>query len=180
VIVELDANMSDHLPPGGDRLKGHMMLVKKFIAIAATASMLSACAGMGEKESAGTVIGAGTGAVVGAQVGGGTGRVVGVAVGTLLGALLGGEVGRSLDRADRLAAQQAYNQAQTAPIGDTITWQNPDNGHYGSVTPVREGTHDQTGEYCREFQQTVTIGGRTENAYGVACRQPDGDWRIVQ
>lgn len=156
------------------------MLVKKIVVVALSASMLSACAGMGEKESAGTLIGAGTGAVVGSQVGGGSGRVVGAAVGTLLGALVGGEIGRSMDRADQLAAQQAYQQAQTAPIGEPITWQNPDNGHYGSVTPVREGTHDQTGEYCREFQQTVTIGGRQEDAYGVACRQPDGSWRIVQ
>lgn len=156
------------------------MLVKKIIVVGVAASLLSACAGMGEKETAGTVIGAGTGAVVGAQVGGGGGRIVGAAVGTLLGALVGGEIGRSLDRADRLAAQEAYQQAQTAPIGEPITWQNPDNGHYGSVTPVREGTHDATGEYCREFQQDVTIGGRTEQAYGIACQQPDGDWRIVQ
>ena len=152
------------------------MLVKKIVVAALSASMLSACAGMGEKETAGTVIGAGTGAVVGAQVGGGEGRIVGVAIGTLLG----GEIGRSMDRADQLAAQRAYEQAQTAPMGEPITWQNPDNGHYGSVTPVREGTHDQTGEYCREFQQTVTIGGREQDAYGIACQQPDGSWRIVQ
>ncbi len=156
------------------------MLVKKIIPLAVTASLLTACAGMGEKETAGTLIGAGSGAVIGGQVGGGEGRIVAVAVGTLLGALLGGEVGRSMDRADQLAAQQAYRQAQSAPIGEQISWQNPDNGHYGSVTPVREGTNNQTGEYCREFQQTVTIGGRQEQAYGVACRQPDGAWRIVQ
>jgi len=156
------------------------MLVKKIIVVAVAGAMLSGCAGMGEKETAGTVIGAGTGAVVGAQVGGGTGQVVAVAVGTLLGALLGGEVGRTMDHADQLAAERAYEQAQSAPIGQPITWNNPDNGHAGAVTPVREGTNDQTGEYCREFQQTVTIGGRPENAYGVACRQPDGSWRIVQ
>jgi len=156
------------------------MLVKKIIVVAVTGAMLSGCAGMGEKETAGTVIGAGTGAIVGAQVGSGSGQVVAVAVGTLLGALLGGEVGRTMDRADQLAAEQAYEQAQAAPIGEPITWNNPDNGNSGSVTPVREGTLDQTGEYCREFQQTVTIGGRQENAYGVACQQPDGAWRIEQ
>jgi len=156
------------------------MLSKKFIAVLLAATLLSACEGMGQKESSGTLIGAGTGAVIGAQAGKGEGRLVGVAVGTLLGALIGGEIGRSMDRADRLAAQQAYQQAQTAPVGDTITWDNPDNGHYGSVTPVRQGTNDATGEYCREFQQTVTIGGQTQQAYGVACRQPDGSWRIVQ
>lgn len=156
------------------------MLVRKIIPVLLAGAMVSACTGTGQKETAGTVLGAGTGAVVGAQVGSGEGRLVGVAVGTLLGALIGGEVGRSMDRADRLAAQQAYQEAQVAPIGDTIRWDNPDNGHYGTVTPVRQGTNDATGEYCREFQQTVTIGGQTQQAYGVACRQPDGSWRIVQ
>lgn len=156
------------------------MLFKKIIPVFLAGTLLSACEGMGQKESAGTLIGAGTGAVIGAQAGKGEGRLVGVAVGTLLGALIGGELGRSMDRADRLAAQQAYQDAQTAPIGETIRWDNPDNGHYGTVTPVRQGTSDATGEYCREFQQSVTIGGQTQQAYGVACRQPDGSWRIVQ
>jgi surface antigen len=156
------------------------MLVKKIVVVAVSASLLASCAGMGEKETAGTVVGAGAGAVIGGQVGGGSGRLMGVAVGTLLGALIGGEIGRSMDRADQAAAARAYEQAQTAPIGEQIRWDNPDNGHYGTVTPVREGTNTQTNEYCREFQQTVTIGGRQEQAYGVACQQPDGSWRIVQ
>ena len=71
------------------------------------------------------------------------------------------------------------NRAQTAPVGQTITWNNPNSGNSGSVTPVREGKA-ASGEYCREFQQTVTIGGKSENAYGTACRQPDGSWKIVE
>jgi len=47
------------------------------------------------------------------------------------------------------------------------------------VTPVRDG-YSESGSYCREFQQTVSIGGKNEQAYGVACRQPDGSWRIVE
>lgn len=156
------------------------MLVKKIIPVVVTASILSACAGMGPKESTGTFAGAGAGALIGGSMGRGEGKVMAVAVGTLLGALLGGEVGRTMDHADQLAAERAYEQARAAPIGQPIAWENPDNGHYGSVTPVREGTHNRTGEYCREFQQTVTIGGRPEDAYGVACRQPDGAWRIEQ
>ena len=31
---------------------------------------------------------------------------------------------------------------------------------------------------CREFQQTIVIGGRLEQAYGTSCQQPDGSWRI--
>ncbi|MEE8203551.1 MAG: hypothetical protein V3R74_07315, partial [Alphaproteobacteria bacterium] len=33
---------------------------------------------------------------------------------------------------------------------------------------------------CREYQTTVNVGGQVEQAYGTACRQPDGSWQIVQ
>jgi hypothetical protein len=76
--------------------------------------------------------------------------------------------------------QRSYEDAQihatTAPIGETIVWQN--GGAAGTVTAVRDGTG--TGNrYCREFQQTVTIGGNTEQAYGTACMQPDGAWQVI-
>jgi len=35
------------------------------------------------------------------------------------------------------------------------------------------------GRYCREFLQEVVIGGRKEQAYGTACRQPDGSWEVI-
>jgi surface antigen len=25
----------------------------------------------------------------------------------------------------------------------------------------------------------VTIGGKAESAYGTACRQPDGTWKVI-
>ena len=36
----------------------------------------------------------------------------------------------------------------------------------------------QRDRFCREFQKLVQIGGSTERAYGVACRQADGSWKI--
>ncbi len=72
----------------------------------------------------------------------------------------------------------AYTHATTAPIGRLMTWNNPQTGNYGTVVPVRDG-RSSSGAYCREFQQTVTIGGQTQQGYGTACRQPDGSRRIV-
>ena len=134
---------------------------------------------MGPKETGGTVIGGVGGAIIGSQVGGGTGRLVGVAIGTLAGALIGQEVGRSLDRADRLAmentAQQALEYNETR---HSSAWRNPDTGHSGTITPVRT-YKEPAGRYCREYTQTVMIGGEQHKAYGTACRQPDGTWKIV-
>jgi surface antigen len=41
-------------------------------------------------------------------------------------------------------------------------------------------TQNNNGQYCREYRQTVKVGGKTQEGYGTACRQPDGTWKIVQ
>jgi len=67
---------------------------------------------------------------------------------------------------------------ETAPTAHASNCHNPDTGNSGQITPTRtyRGT---TGPACREFQQTIIFDGRTENAFGTACRQSDGSWRIV-
>lgn len=134
----------------------------------------------GPKQRTGTLLGAGTGALLGAQVGQGRGRLVAVAIGTLAGALMGQELGKSLDRADQLAmehnAQYALENTRT---NATTTWRNPDSGNYGSITPV-ETYQTRQGQYCREYTQSVVVAGEHQQAYGTACRQPDGTWQIVK
>jgi len=48
-----------------------------------------------------------------------------------------------------------------------------------TATPVGDGT-STTGQYCREFEQSITVGGETEQSCGVACRQPYGTWWILR
>lgn len=141
---------------------------------------LPGCASMGPKEGAGTVIGGASGAILGAQVGSGRGRLLGVAVGTLAGALIGQEIGKSLDRADRVAMEASTQRAlEYNKTDEPASWHNPDTGHRGATTP-RKTYKTAEGRYCREYQQTVIIGGEEHQAYGTACRQPDGSWKIVK
>ena len=157
------------------------MLAKSLIAATIAGGLLVAgCTqNTGNKEIGGTLLGAGLGGMAGAQFGGGKGQLAATAVGVLAGAWLGNEVGKSLDRADRIAAARtAQVTLESAPTGQTATWSNPDSGHSGTVTPVRT-YQEPSGAYCREYQQSVTVGGQTERAYGTACRQPDGSWKII-
>jgi len=155
-------------------------LVRTTAIVMTSALLLGACADTqgGPKENVGTLLGAIGGGVAGAQFGSGRGQLAAVAAGTLLGAVLGNQVGKSLDRADHLAMASAHSTAMTAPVGETITWSNPDSGNYGSTRTVREGT-SSSGAYCREYQSTVTVGGKQQDAYGTACRRPDGSWEIL-
>lgn len=156
--------------------------MKKVVAIIAAVFLLGACAndGQGQKQTGGTLIGAGLGALAGSQIGSGSGQLAAVAIGALAGAFLGSEVGKSLDRADKAAMERSTQRAlETAPSGQTVAWRNPDSGNSGTITPepaVQRGS----GEFCREYQQTITVAGRSEQAYGTACRQPDGSWKIVK
>ncbi|MDP6350652.1 MAG: RT0821/Lpp0805 family surface protein [Alphaproteobacteria bacterium] len=142
---------------------------------------LGACANtnIGEKEGLGTLLGAALGGLAGSQIGDGTGQMAAVGAGVLLGGLLGNEMGKSLDRADQAYAAQTYSRSlEKTPTGKTSGWRNPDSGNSGTYTPTR--TFQKTsGQYCREFQQTITVGGETQQAYGTACRKEDGTWQIV-
>ena len=74
---------------------------------------------------------------------------------------------------------QSQQQAlETAPSGTSTAWQNPDSGNSGAIVP-QPAVQQARRHLLREFQQTVTVGGNTETAYGQACRQPDGQWKII-
>jgi len=146
-------------------------------AIVAMVLWMVGCETAGAKTGIGAAGGAAAGGLIGAAAGGGTTGIIG---GVLLGGLLGGAIGNALDQRDRRLAMEANQQAlENAQTGNPTTWQNPDSGHSGTVTPTRT-YENASGQPCREFQQTITVGGQTEEAYGTACRQADGTWKIVQ
>ena len=67
---------------------------------------------------------------------------------------------------------------ENLPDGQTTSWTNPNSGNSGSVTPVSAYTPSGN-NFCREYQTEVTVEGKTQSAYGTACRRPDGTWEIV-
>jgi surface antigen len=123
------------------------------------------------------------GSVVGAAAGGGIAAVAGASSGwivasALAGGLLGGVIGNRLDARDKqMAAMAAQEALEGNRTGQAETWRNPDSGNSGSVTPTRTYQSSE-GRYCREYRQDVRIGEEKHQAYGTACRQPDGTWKI--
>ncbi|MEK9684809.1 MAG: RT0821/Lpp0805 family surface protein [Rhodospirillaceae bacterium] len=144
---------------------------------------LSGCVstGDGQKQGIGSVMGAAVGGLLGSKVGGGQGKLAATAIGAVTGFLIGGEIGKSLDKADKIFAAQTANRAlENNRSGETSSWSNPDSGHSGTFTPTRT-THTRArhGKDCREYEQTITVDGRSEKATGIACRRRDGTWKIA-
>ena len=130
------------------------------------------------KEDIGAVVGAGLGGLAGSVIGDGGGQLVAIGVGTLLGAMMGAEVGKSLDRADKLALAQAQQEAlEHGKSGVKTTWKNPDSNNSGEVVP-QPAYRQENGTICREFVQVVMVGDEVESAYGIACRESSGTWKL--
>lgn len=168
------------------------MKTSKLVAIVAIVSMLTACqqggapgagvmnGGSINKQDIGALGGAIGGGVIGSTMGSGAGKTAATIGGALLGGLIGNSIGKSLDNAD-LAAYNATSQRamETAQPGQTLPWKNAQTGNSGTVTPLNYYQNPQ-GQYCREYNQTIVVGGQKQNGYGKACRQPDGSWQIVE
>jgi len=85
----------------------------------------------------------------------------------LIGLLVGGIVGYAIgDSRNSRAYHDSYAPAPTSPREGYSTTE------YSRISST-EGTCLQE----REYQNKVIIGGRTVDAYGTACLQPDGSWR---
>ncbi len=128
------------------------------------------------REESGALTGAVVGGVVGSQIGHGAGKSIATGVGFLLGAIIGGDIGHTLDVMDERNAQNALENNQT---GQPSTWSNPDESKQVTVVPTRT-FQSNSGGYCREYQTDVDVNGQRQHAYGTACRQPDGSWKIMR
>jgi len=142
-----------------------------------TLPLVSGCA---TKMETGTALGALTGGALAYGLGqDSSNKEVWTVLGIGLGAMIGQNIGQQLDERDRyLMAQTFEHTMEKAPTNAIGQWENPNTGHGGTITPTY--TTVTNGTPCREFTQTVSIGGQMQEAYGTACRQADGSWKIQQ
>jgi surface antigen len=127
------------------------------------------------RELLGQVLGGAAGAAAGSQIGSGSGTTAAIIGGAIIGTLIGGQIGRHMDQVDQNCVGQVLEHAET---GQTVNWQNPDDGGQYSVTP-QETYQRGDGRYCREYTAKAQVGGNSQTVYGTACRQPDGTWELI-
>ena len=142
----------------------------------------------------GCLVGAAAGGFGGAQIGKGTGRLAAVGLGTLLGC----GVGSSIQNSDQQRYQQPQQVYRPPANSQRYDYYSQNRLYTGYVTPSynyqpqpvyrqpppqiiwnQPAPVQQPQQTCREFQTQVTVGGQLRPAYGRACYQPDGSWKIV-
>lgn len=136
-----------------------------------------------DREVIGTLLGGIVGGIIGNQFGRGRGRTAATVAGAVLGGIAGREISRDRwcqdRRADAYYYNEAYYDAFDAPdYGERYEWRNQYSGNWGYVEPIGYTQYDGYQD-CREFTQVIYIDGQPQQGQGVACRQPNGTWRIV-
>ncbi|NNG02539.1 MAG: hypothetical protein HKM95_00360 [Inquilinus sp.] len=58
---------------------------------------------------------------------------------------------------------------------EASTWTNDLSGNHGRVVP-RESYLSDGGAICRQYDETMTVAGRTYTERRAACRDGDGRW----
>ena len=149
-----------------------MQKILTMFTVAVMSMTLLACQ---TKEQGGALMGGALGGALGSQVGGGSGRTVAIIAGTILGAYAGSEMGRYMDASDERKAHTALEYNRDNQIS---SWHNPNTNADVSTMPTSTYVSNN-GENCREYQTTITVNGKKERAYGTACRQSDGSWKVV-
>jgi len=151
--------------------------MKKILILASVFTMASAglvgCT-PGNNVPGATFAGATAGGLVGSALFHGSGSFAGVVAGALIGGIIGNQIGQAMDRQDKVNMQNAIIHT---PVGKQAQWSNPKSNITYQVRPVKN--YHSKGRYCREYQTRVKIKGEWKQAYGRACRQPDGSWKII-
>ena len=117
------------------------------------------------------------GATAGGLIGGGLfhGSPYGVIGGALLGGIIGNQIGQYMDRQDRA---NMHSAVVYTPVGSAAHWTNHKTNVTYQVQPIKN--YHKGNRYCREYQERVKINGKWQQAYGHACRMPDGSWHITK
>lgn len=94
-----------------------------------------------------------------------------------IASLQGGIVKRTgvtLSANDRERALEAeYRALEASPGGQPVTWQGG-NGLSGEV--VANAPYQVGAQNCRQYSHKLTVGGKTVEARGAACRNDKGTW----
>jgi len=131
-------------------------------------------AGTCNRDVIGAMLGGAAGGYIGSTLGKGDGKLATTAAGALLGFIIGQNIGRSMDQIDVRCTGYVL---EGAPDHQKVVWNNPETGYKYAVIPTR--TYMRDDRYCREYNSRAVIGGRSEDVYGTACRNPDGSWQIM-
>ena len=84
---------------------------------------------------------------------------------------------RASDRAAIVATMQ--HVLENGISGTDASFRNDQTGTTVSIRPIRT-YKSRSDHWCREFEETIRRGGETIVDTGLACREPEGQWKRLE
>ena len=136
--------------------------------------VLSSCSENTSNQEIGALAGTVVGGIVGAQVGDGDGQIIAAYTGAVVGSIIGSNIGATMDEVNRMKMAEVLENTKT---DHSRSWVDPDTNARYTVKPTK--TIKQNTRICRNFTMSIVIDGELKTAHGVACRDVNGNWKVV-
>jgi len=145
--------------------------------LTATAIGTAGCnSAVGQREAAGTIIGAAVGGLIGSQFGGNTGaRIAAGFAGATIGGLIGNRIGSYLDEKER--QQLAAITRETAMTGKPRSFTSLRTGARVKTRLANTSVND-VGDTCRTVVQEILLPDGTSAMDTVKACRSNGQWQI--
>ena len=139
----------------------------------------SSCAEKEDNKLLGQIIGSVAGAYLGSKVGDGMVGNFTTVLGGTVGFLIGGKIVDILDSEEQSELNNAINQTLTEnPDNVSNRWNSKKSEDTNAeITPLNSYQIDKN--TCRDFTKTVNKGQEQVQEKSTACRDEDGNWKVI-
>jgi len=156
--------------------------VKSLTSKTLTLSFLIATSSCTEKEDnilLGQIVGSVAGAYLGSKVGDGIAGNLTTVLGGTVGFLIGGKIADILDSEEQSELNNTINHTLTEnPDNVSNKWNSQKSEHTNAeIIPLNSYQIDKN--TCRDFTKTVNKGQKQVQEKSTACRDKNGNWKII-
>ena len=155
-----------------------MQKIKKYIAVFLTTGLLG-CSSKEDNKFIGQILGSAAGAYLGSKIGSGVSNNLAIILGGAVGLLIGGKIAEALDRDEQLDLNNNVHESLEENKDYEITeWTSKKNKEKtAKIIPLNKYDIDE--ETCRDFKKIVSSEGKIIEEDSTACRDENGNWKII-
>ena len=155
-----------------------MQKIKKKIVILLCIFLIG-CSSQEDNKFIGQILGSAAGAYLGSKVGTGVSNNLAIILGGAVGLLIGGKIAEALDKDEQLDLSNNVNESLEENEDYEIKeWKSKKNKKKtAEIIPLNKYNIDE--ETCRDFKKIVTSKGKVIEENSTACRDENGNWKII-
>ena len=138
------------------------------------------CQNQSDNKRIGQMIGSAVGAIVGSNYGSGNINAIATILGATGGYLIGGQIATMLSEKEREELNDVMNDSlENSEINESSVWESKQNENLkAEIVPIEDFSLNNYS--CRKYRQIVVDQDKKNISESRACRDIDGNWKILK